>query len=423
MDDRTIQLRVGVVVVTAAIIAFLLVLFFGEKRPLFQQQKTIYLLFRHAPGVSAQTPVRKNGVLIGRVVNVELRDEGGVKITAKIEARYKVFTSEIPRISTASLIGDAVLEFVPGDVDSKIEIEEDEVIADGIVSADPLRVLANLEPRLTGAISSIENAGNEVTQLARNLNTIVGNNQDQFQRVIQKSELAMEHFRSAMATVDEVVGDPELKANLKRSLHDLPQLFDEARETLADARKTLDGFQKMSERANSNLQNIEKFTKPLAERGETLAARLESAVGNVDTLLEQLVQFSSQLNNRDGTLGKLIYDKELYERLSRTAKNVEDATRRIRPIMEDMRVLSDKLATDPRELGLKGAMDRRPLGVGQKQSPKEIRAGGWRQVDEGIFIEDLRPGEVLIDEGEVVDRPAEATSRVPWRSSAQGRLR
>jgi len=421
MDDRTIQIRVGVVVVTAAIIAFLLVLFFGEKRSLFQQQKTIYLLFRTAPGVSPQTPVRKNGVLIGRITHVELRDEGGVTLTAKIESQYKVLRNEVARISTASFIGDAVLEFIPSDVEgaSNEEIADEEVIADGVVSADPLRVLANLEPRLAGAIGSIENAGNEVTQLARNLNTIVGNNQDQFQRVIQKSELAMEHFRSAMETVDEVVGDPELKANLKRSLRELPQFFDDSRATLTEAQKTLTGFQKMTARADSNLENLEKFTKPLSEKGEVLADRIESAVINVDTLLDQLVKFSEQLNSSEGTLGQLLNDKDLYNRLHRSAVNIEDATRRIRPILDDVRIITDKVATDPRQMGVKGMLDKRPSGIGMKRSPRDIEQNGLRQVEAGIWIENFRPGELDGAQEVEIQEGSSLMSRIPWRPSTR----
>lgn len=420
-------------VVTAAVIAFLLVLFFGEKRTLFQQQKTIYLRFPTAPGVSPQTPVRKNGVLIGRVVDVELLEEGDVMLTAKLETRYPVRRNEAVRISTASLFGDAVLEFVPGsDEGASTEVIADgEFIADGIVATDPLRVLVNLETKLSGAISSIEVAGNEVTLLARNLNTIVGNNQDQFQRVMQKSELAMEHFRSAMETVDEVIGDPEMKANLKRTLRDLPELFDEARSTLTQARTTLDGFQKMSARADQNLQNLEKFTGPLAERGELLAERMESAVVNVDSLLDQLVQFSSQLNSREGTLGQLLYDKELYDRLKRTVSNLEDASRRVRPILDDVRVMTHKLATDPRQLGLKGALDRRPLGVGSKKTPGELSApAGMRFVEEGVWIEDFTPPGATFDgvdateiEIELPDAPASPaarTGRIPWRPAGLG---
>lgn len=369
MDERTLQIRVGVVVVTAAMIAFLLVLFFGGGRfMILERQKTIYLKFPQAPGVTVQTPVRKNGILIGRVTDVQLLDEGGVVLTAKLDSRRKVLRNEAVRIGTASLLGDAILEFVPSNTPggSREEIEDGEFIADGLVASDPLRVLVGLEDKLGGAIRSIEGAGLEVTVLARNLNTIVGNNQEQFQRVIMKSEQAIDRFRSAMVTVDELVGDPEVRQQLKTTLASLPQLMREAQTTLTQARGTLDGFREMSERANKNLANLEQFTTPLAQRGDELADALASSVENVDQLLNQLAAFSEALNNREGTLGQLLHDRELYDRLERSAGNIEDASRQLRPILNDVRILTDKLATDPGGQLLKRALDRRPIGAGTK---------------------------------------------------------
>jgi phospholipid/cholesterol/gamma-HCH transport system substrate-binding protein len=369
MDERTLQIRVGVVVVTAAMIAFLLVLFFGGGRfMILERQKTIYLKFPQAPGVTVQTPVRKNGILIGRVTDVQLLDEGGVVLTAKIDSRRKVLRNEAVRIGTASLLGDAILEFVPSSVPggSREEIEDGEFIADGLVASDPLRVLVGLEDKLGGAIRSIEGAGLEVTVLARNLNTIVGNNQEQFQRVIVKSEQAIDRFRSAMVTVDELVGDPEVRQQIKTTLAGLPQLMREAQATLTEARGTLDGFREMSTRANKNLANLEQFTTPLAERGDDLAEALATSVQNVEVLLTQLAAFSEALNNREGTLGQLLHDRDLYDRLERSAGNIEDASRQLRPILNDVRILTDKLATDPGGQLLKRALDRRPIGTGTK---------------------------------------------------------
>ena len=369
MDERTLQIRVGVVVVTAAMIAFLLVLFFGGGRfMILERQKTIYLKFPQAPGVTVQTPVRKNGILIGRVTDVQLLDEGGVVLTAKLDSRRKVLRNEAVRIGTASLLGDAILEFVPSNLPggSREEIEDGEFIADGLVASDPLRVLVGLEDKLGGAIRSIEGAGLEVTVLARNLNTIVGNNQEQFQRVIMKSEQAIDRFRSAMVTVDELVGDPEVRQQIKTTLAGLPQLMREAQTTLTEARGTLNSFREMSTRANKNLANLEQFTTPLAERGDELAEALASSVENVDALLSQLADFSEALNNREGTLGQLLHDRDLYDRLERSAGNIEDASRQLRPILNDVRILTDKLATDPGGQLLKRTLDRRPIGTGTK---------------------------------------------------------
>ena len=72
------------------------------------------------------------------------------------------------------------------------------------------------------------------------------------------------------------------------------------------------------------------------------------------------------MNSGEGTLGRLVRDDELYDRLEMATTNIEDATRRIRPILNDVRVFTDKIATDPRQLGVKGALDRKPLGIGLK---------------------------------------------------------
>ena len=46
--------------------------------------------------------------------------------------------------------------------------------------------------------------------------------------------------------------------------------------------------------------------------------------------------------------------------------NVEDITWKLRPIVDDARVISDKVARDPSILGVRGVLDRRPVGSGNK---------------------------------------------------------
>jgi hypothetical protein len=124
-----------------------------------------------------------------------------------------------------------------------------------------------------------------------------------------------------------------------------------------------------SDRATLNLDNIANFTKPLGERGPQLVDNLDGSLANINQLLEQLVTFTDNLNSRQGSLGRLLNDPALYLRLERTLGNAEDITARLKPIMDDIRIFSDKIARDPRQLGLKGALDRRPVGTGNKNPP------------------------------------------------------
>lgn len=375
MDERTIRIRVGIVVLMAAVATFLLILFFGEKGPLFRKTKTVYLRFAQAPGVSPETPIRKNGVLVGRVSEVELLPEGGVVLTAWISDKYAIFRNEMVVIRTGSLIGNAVLDFVPSNKPdaSKDLIEDQELIGETAVANDPVTVLTNLEDKFATAFYKIELASEKiaetavkVSQLADNANAVVSNNSEQFQRIIAKTEVAMDHFHSAMTSIDAIVGDPELRVQLKQALQGLPDLMTESKLTLTDARTTLKSFDQMSQRADATLQNIQQFTEPLAGKGDKLVESAQRAISNIDQLLGELVEFSRALNSNEGSLGRMIHDRELYDRLGRAAKNIEMSSRRLEPILSDVKVFTDKLARDPGQLGARGLLDRRPTGAGTK---------------------------------------------------------
>ncbi|MDP6466617.1 MAG: MlaD family protein [Pirellulaceae bacterium] len=375
MNERVIQFRVGVVVVAAAIITFILVVIFGQGLPFVVSQYTVNLHFPRAPGVTVGTPVRKQGVLIGRISRVEIDDElGGVNLTAKIDRDKNLYEDELCYIKTSSLIGDPVLEFVQPKqfVTPRTRLQDDGLVANGIVGSDPLEVISNLEGNVRDVLTSIESAAGHVGTLAESLNSTFGAEDDSFGRLVRKSELALDQFSNTMTTIDEVIGDPEMRRSLKQSLAGLPAAMEEMRTTMTAARSTLAGFDRMSGKAEVNLDNLEKFTEPLGERGEALVANVDASVASLDELLRQLVTFGEALNNSEGSLGQFVHNRELYDSLNDAATRIEKATRTIAPIMQNVNTLTDKLARDPRLLGIKGALDRKPSGAGLNTAPSTM---------------------------------------------------
>ena len=85
-------------------------------------------------------------------------------------------------------------------------------------------------------------------------------------------------------------------------------------------------MKEFSDRAAQNLDNLENFTKPLGERGPQIVDNLDGSLANINELLEQLVTFTDNLNSREGTLGRILNDDQLYLRLDRTLANAEDIT-------------------------------------------------------------------------------------------------
>jgi len=147
-------------------------------------------------------------------------------------------------------------------------------------------------------------------------------------------------------------------------------MMDEARATLGQANEAFGSMKDFSERAARNMENLENFTKPLGERGPQIVENIDESISGIADLLEQLNTFSNALNSREGTIGRILYDDQLYQRLDNTLANVEDITAQVKPILGDFRIVSDKLARDPSQLlKLRSLLDRRPPGVGVKGTP------------------------------------------------------
>ena len=213
--------------------------------------------------------------------------------------------------------------------------------------------------------STSEKAGNFLDQLQW-----VGENQDQVRRILQRTEEGLTSFNTAMQDFDSLVGDQQLRddlrktmADLSRSATELSDVMGEAKATFGELRKTAEGFQQVSEKAEQQLENLNGFTEPLRDNGEQIVNSINSSLRNLDELLAQVVYLTRAINNREGTLGKLVYETEVYDQINRAVGNVEGITRQLKPIVSDVRVFTDKIARDPRQLGARGLLERKPTGL------------------------------------------------------------
>ncbi|MFW6170212.1 MAG: MlaD family protein [Planctomycetota bacterium] len=377
MDERVLRFRVGVVVVAAAIITIILITLLGAWPTPFRPRYTVEISFPSAPGVTVDTPVRKSGIQIGRVSDVELQADGNVKLTVKIDAKYRLGANEICRITTGSLVtGDAVLEWVRSETEPEIPTEyihDGDYLTNGEVAADPFKLIARFEDQAESALVSVESAGlsisgagQEVEKVAQGINTILGAKQPELESMVDEALLALQNFNTVMSDIQAITGDQQLKNRLQDTIRRFPEVFENAEKTLSEVQNTLSQFNAVAARAERNLTNLEDFTAPLGARGEQISQDLVDAMRNVNNLLGNLAKLSDDLNSTQGTIGQLISNPELYERLNRTVTTVEELVRKLEPILNDVRVISDKIARDPERMGVKGLLDRRPLGTGQK---------------------------------------------------------
>src|SRR5256885_6383262 len=113
MNERQMQFRVGVVVFATMIIGGLLATLSGPLTtswlPWGRRSYIVGIKVDKAPGVDQNTPVRKNGILIGRVKSIEEQSDG-MLLKAEINSNRPLYAEYEPHIRT-TVIGDATIDF------------------------------------------------------------------------------------------------------------------------------------------------------------------------------------------------------------------------------------------------------------------------------------------------------------------------
>jgi phospholipid/cholesterol/gamma-HCH transport system substrate-binding protein len=404
MNERQMQFTVGLVVFATFIVGGLLAAVNSSVRSLIPWGTgayTINIELTQAPGIGPGTPVRKSGLLIGRVKSIEDLDDR-ILVHARIDGGRRLFPQYACQIRT-SVLGDAVIDFVAAPVPPGTPPLADGATVRGDVVGNPLDMFANMQGDLQVTIRSLGTAGDEVARLARRVDQAFGSETEEgrVKRLFDTTEVAMEQFGRTMRSINEILGDEptagtqptevrrqmdqtlpppgiqqppsgqpgqplppsegqQLRERLRQGLNDLPQAISEMRATMQDFRVVLQSIEK-------NSKNLEGLTEPLGRNGEQIASSIVEAVDGLDKLVEEFTVLSQSLNNREGTLGRLINDPQLYDNANRTICNanqvilqVNELTKRLRVVVEDARVFMDKVAREPGRV-VTGGLSPSPL--------------------------------------------------------------
>jgi phospholipid/cholesterol/gamma-HCH transport system substrate-binding protein len=348
------QFRVGVMIFATLLITGILVAMFGKLPSWFQGKYTVYVILEEAPGVTVYTPVRKSGIRIGQVTKVEFirgkfvkgefqKDDQGadyVQVSLEIDKDRQLRHNEICRVS-ATLLGDSSLQFVRSDDPNAPDtlIGNKDVIR-GVEQKEPVQVIANLQNQLTTAIEKVGATSDELGAASRKIREMLEKNDDRIGNVIIQADKTLVSIQKAADMANEMIDDPKLREQFKETFAAMPQMMKDTHVTIKRMGTTMDIVDK-------NLRNLEGFTQPLGEKGSEVIERLDQGAKKLDILMGEMVKFGKALNNQEGTLGQLVNNPELYQHLNRAAKNIDEMSRQLRPILDDARIITDKAARHP----------------------------------------------------------------------------
>ncbi|MDG1873381.1 MAG: MlaD family protein [Mariniblastus sp.] len=399
MDENILRFRVGIFVVIAMLILAILVFLNGG---VWTSQYTILTKAKSAPGVKRGTPIRKHGILIGRVEDTEFtgEEEYPVKLILGIYSGAKIYSNEFASIGTESLLGDAGIEIVkksnekgeplprgellPREMASG-EIDDAELLM-VVVKQNPLDIVEDLKPQLKETLAAIEysslvvaDAGigmREVSATVKNafaedgkLSALI----DDFSETSAVAKDSLENFRQFSENVYSLVDDDNLKYKINGGIAYFSDVLDSMKFLVEDTRGIVKEFKEVPEGVTANLENIELFTSMLKDRGPEI-------LNNTDKFIADIKKFTDSIpnNGEGGTIGKLLNDQEMYDEAISTVKKLREVSTKIEPMINDLRMFADAIARDPGVIGIRGALDRRPSKTGAKENTAGRDGGFFR---------------------------------------------
>ena len=260
--------QVGWFVILGIGILFLLLLVVSVRTNVFAKQFYVYFFPPSASSFYEGQPVKFQGFAIGHVDNIELQEEGKVKITLELldQYRHMIHEDSMARVIKEGLIGEQVVEVTAGD--NKLPAIREGELLDYETEASFEQFLADLKPAIGNANVLLK----ELASLATWMNDPEGD--------VRKSISGLKQI------VAGVEGD-----KLGKLVGDL-QKFAEAlnkQEVAKELSSSLKGL--------ANIVNdLRPFTEAIGKDGAVTVEHMNDLMKNVDQLSSSLNIVASDLS-------------------------------------------------------------------------------------------------------------------------------
>jgi phospholipid/cholesterol/gamma-HCH transport system substrate-binding protein len=364
MNEQRMQFSIGVVTLVSLIALASLVLWFGDFGNLLQSRRTYYILLDNGLGAEPGIPVRRAGIRIGEVKSVEYDDdESKVALTISLEGQNFLREGDVPNLKTQGFLGDTYL-----DISTTAEMRgkkdrapiPEEATLQGISLTDLSQAATEasvLAPNANETLIQVQRASSQWAGVGERANRIIDANERRFNIILQDTTEAIDRLNQTLESINNVL-DPKTQENLRVTLENVRKSSEQLEPLIQSSTKTIDQITGTTAKLDEIAGNLQKATKPLADRSENTFKNLDESAASLNALLADLSTIVRQFKQSDGTIQRLITDPTVYQNIEEVTTMLADAIADLQPIMQDLSVFSDKIARHPGELGVQGVITK-----------------------------------------------------------------
>ena len=261
---------------------------------LFDKNRKFIVKYEKVDGLSVSNPVTMNGFKIGKVQKINFNSKNTRELLVDIIIDNDVIfpKTSLAELYETGLIGGKAIAIIP-------DYKNDSTIA---IDGDYLKGV--IKPGLTELV-----------------NQILPQVQLQIEAVMKNAEIVLQNINTLF--------DDETKKELKSSIEDFSNLTSSLSETSDEISKLIADN---SENLTNSLSDFRSASNNIKSITDSLNSDdIKSITINLNSLVNNLNSITTSLKNSEGTAGKLIYDKSIYD-------NLENATNQLNRLIEDIKL-------------------------------------------------------------------------------------
>ena len=285
------EIKTGIIVL-GGILLFILGFSYLKSTPLFDNSKTFYAVYQHVGGLQSGTQVTINGFSVGKVNDIKFNDtSGNLLVTFTVDNSFTFSKNSSAELYDTGIIGGKGIQIKPVFDDAEMAKS-----GDTLPSSTRPGLTELVQQRLTPLQMKVEGAVTNADSLLMNVNDIL-------------DLKTRKDLRESIAGLNELVRSFQGSANSLNQI--LTDNKDDLDKSITNLGVITDNFSKLSDTlANAGL-------------GETIKG-LQSTMGKINDMM-------GKIEGGEGSLGKLVNDKELYN-------NLADASRELDLLLQDFRL-------------------------------------------------------------------------------------
>ncbi len=278
---------------------------FLKGKSMFKTGNFIYAKVKNSKGIMVSNPVFINGLQIGNVYELEEENKAVDAIIIAIKLTKEV---DIPNNSIATIkdnpLGTPSMDISMGNSSQYLKNK------DTILTLDSPGMLAGLSTKLTPVVDQVKVTLYTLDSVLKNINSVFD----------PKTKNNMQ----------EVAGNiNKMTASLAIASISIQKLMNEQTGAVYSSLDNLNSFTKNlagnNQKINASLSNLETTTANLSK------ADVDGTINQLRKTVEKLNTAVEKLDSKEGSMGRLLNDPQLYDNLANTTKSLNI-------LMDDIRV-------------------------------------------------------------------------------------